>query len=108
MANETSPSDSGGGLLFCGKCGNKLPPDALFCEMCGERVAAAVPPVPESEPRQPAQPAIRYAGPPAPAKPRREYKPWVVILAGAGSAVVLVGVLVAAYLAVTAAWPIAG
>ena len=24
--------------MFCGKCGNQVEPDALFCNVCGEKI----------------------------------------------------------------------
>jgi ribosomal protein L40E len=61
--------DNGGNMMFCRKCGGKLPADALFCVRCGERVRTAQPePVQAAQPVQPPAP-LQAAQPvhPAPA-----------------------------------------
>ena len=29
-------------IVFCRKCGNKLLPDTMFCELCGTRVTSPI------------------------------------------------------------------
>ena len=55
---------SGGNIVFCSNCGNKLPEGARFCSFCGAKVAERfeVPAAPE----KPAQ-SVQAAGEPKPA-----------------------------------------
>ena len=87
--------------MFCQKCGNQLPDDAVFCTQCGTPVEQPVeqavqPPVAE-ESVVPQEVAEAFAQPQfaAPAKPRKKISKQTLIRIGsAAAAVVLVVALV--------------
>jgi hypothetical protein len=123
MGNKPDNAGHEGEFLFCGKCGNRLSPAAVFCEMCGSPVhrAAQSAEAPVMRPLQqpappwqpPAQPLQQLAQPwqpqplqqPVPAAPYAVAEPrsgmprWLVITLGALTGAVLAGALIWLYIA---------
>ena len=76
--------------MFCRKCGNTLPDDAVFCQKCGYRTAEEPAAVTQTEETAPSAPP---AAPDAP-KPKKR-RGGVTTLAVVVSLVLIVGVLAA-------------